>query len=228
MQASTRRDVHLLARQPDGPGAARRPVAVQRAAHGRGTLGTADDPVDGDAHGACRAPRPRRSRTIEGWTDFAVIAGGASAALLGLLFVAVSIRAEAIAAAAELRSRVAQILTVFLALLTACIAVGIPNPAGWILGVELLVVASVAGTVLAVLDHRAKAEAAGRRVAMILDRINPNVITSVLIGLAGLALLFGFGAGLFLLAGAVVVGFVGGVAGAWIVLITPPEPAAAS
>jgi len=45
---------------------------------------------------------------LNGWGEFAVVMGAATAALLGLLFVAVSIRVEIIAKSAELRNRSAQ------------------------------------------------------------------------------------------------------------------------
>ena len=51
---------------------------------------------------------------MSGWGDFAVVTGAATAALLGLLFVAVSIRVETIAKSAELRNRSAQTLTLLL------------------------------------------------------------------------------------------------------------------
>jgi len=50
---------------------------------------------------------------VESWDSFAVVVGGASGALLGLLFVAISIRLEVIVASSELRSRAAQTLVLF-------------------------------------------------------------------------------------------------------------------
>ena len=41
----------------------------------------------------------------------------------------------------------------------------------------------------------------------------------MLVALAGVALVFGLDAGLFLLALATIIGFVGGVIGAWLVLV---------
>jgi hypothetical protein len=48
------------------------------------------------------------------WGVFSTVAGGATAALLGLLFVAVSIRAEFIARSVELRNRATQTGVLFL------------------------------------------------------------------------------------------------------------------
>jgi hypothetical protein len=157
---------------------------------------------------------------MDGWAEFTVITGGAAAALVGLLFVAVSIRADLIAQSRSLRSRLAQILTIFLGLLGAAIFVSLPNPAPWVLGIELLVASVLMTVAFIVLNHRAES---GERnpLEKVLDRLNPNITTAVLVGLSGLALILGFEAGLFLLALAAVVGFVGGAIGAWFVLVRP-------
>jgi type IV secretory pathway VirB2 component (pilin) len=158
---------------------------------------------------------------MEAWTNFLVITGGASAALVGLLFVAVSIRADAISKSKGLRSRLAQVLTLFLGLLASCILVSLPNPARWVLGVELAVAALLIGTALAILDHRAERGSDRLQLERILDRLSPNVTTAVLIGLSGIALIFGFDWGLYFLALAALVGFIGGAIGAWLVLVRP-------
>jgi hypothetical protein len=160
---------------------------------------------------------------VKDWAEFTVVTGGAAAALVGLLFVSVSIRADLVARSTALRSRLAQILTIFLGLLCAAIFVSLPNPAPWVLGVELLVTAVAMATAFIVLNHRAEdARTATRsRLEGVLDRLNPNVTTAVLVGISGLALVFGFEWGLFLLAVAAVAGFVGGAIGAWLVLVRP-------
>jgi hypothetical protein len=60
----------------------------------------------------------RQSRAIlcglEAWGTYANVVGAAAAALVGLLFVAVSIRVDAINASGELRNRAAQTLGLFL------------------------------------------------------------------------------------------------------------------
>ena len=160
---------------------------------------------------------------MQEWADFAVITGGAAAALVGLLFVAVSIRADFVARSRAVRSRLAQTLTIFLGLLGSSVLLALPNPALWILGVELLAASILMGTAHVVLNQRAARGADRKRLGTILDRINPNVTTAVLIGLCGLVLLFGFEAGLFLLAAAALVGFVGGAISAWLVLVLPED-----
>ena len=68
---------------------------------------------------------------MEGWTDFAVIIGGGSAALLGLLFVAISIKADIIRRSDTLRARATQTMILFLMALLAAAILGIPgHPCG--------------------------------------------------------------------------------------------------
>ena len=52
------------------------------------------------------------------WQNFAVTTGGLAGALTGLLFVAVPLRAAALAGSRSLRSRAAQTLVLFLVKLT--------------------------------------------------------------------------------------------------------------
>ena len=78
---------------------------------------------------------------LDRWDAFATIAGGAAAALTGLLFVAVSIRADYIARSQELRNRAAQTLILFGTVLVIAVFVAIPGQGYRTLGVELLAVA---------------------------------------------------------------------------------------
>jgi|tagenome__1003787_1003787.scaffolds.fasta_scaffold20794172_2 hypothetical protein len=64
---------------------------------------------------------------MDGWGDFAVIIGGASAAMVGLLFVAVSIKVEVIVHSVALRARAAQTMTLFLVVVLAAVILGIPR-----------------------------------------------------------------------------------------------------
>ncbi len=113
---------------------------------------------------------------MSGWGDFAAVIGAATAALLGLLFVAVSIRVGMIAKSAELRNRSPQTLTLLLTgLLVACL-MAVPDQHQWLLGAEYLVLALVVTGMALILDRRAGGHggsALGRR----LDAINPTFVT---------------------------------------------------
>jgi hypothetical protein len=92
---------------------------------------------------------------MDGWGDYAVIVGGASAALLGLLFVAVSIKVDVVVRSVALRARAAQTMTLFLVALLAAIILGIPAQPLWVFGVLVSALGVVAATALSVLDRRA-------------------------------------------------------------------------
>ena len=90
------------------------------------------------------------------WSTFAQTAGTAAASLIGLLFVAVSIRIDVIARSQELRNRAAQTLSLFGTVLLTAILIATPGQATQALGAELTALAVIAGGGLFVLDRRAK------------------------------------------------------------------------
>ena len=159
-----------------------------------------------------------RGTGLERWDAFATIAGGAAAALTGLLFVAVSIRADYIARSQELRNRAAQTLILFGTVLVIAVLMAIPGQGYRILGAELLALAVISGASLSVLDRRAKASRSDQAIAQVLEAVTPNAVTSVLLLAAGTVLVLGLSAGLYVLVAPVLAALVGGVASAWLFL----------
>ncbi len=160
---------------------------------------------------------------MEKWSTFATVAGGAAAGLTGLLFVAVSIRVSVIAKSQELRNRAAETLALFVTVLFIAILLSIPDQSFRVLGVELIALAVITGGGLLILDRRAKVDPSPRgatthAVALILDAVAPNAVTSVLLLIAGLLLVFGLHAGLDVLVFLVLVALAGGVTSAWLLL----------
>ena len=152
------------------------------------------------------------------WGVFATIVGGAAAALLGLLFVAVSIRIQVIAGSTELRLRAAQTLSLFTAMLLVAVLLAVPGQPARVLGIEVIVLAVLTAVTLLVLDRRATAPSPtplGRAI----QRINPNVVTSVTLLAAGILMVVIGEVGIYVLVPAVFVAFVGGVLSAWVFLI---------
>ena len=107
------------------------------------------------------------------WEVFSTVAGGATAALLGLLFVAVSIRAEFIARSVELRNRATQTGVLFLTGLLASLLLVIPEQERW-LGLEFLVLAGVTGATVPALDRRADRDTTGSQAGHLLELATPN------------------------------------------------------
>jgi hypothetical protein len=162
---------------------------------------------------------------MNGWSDFTVVTGGASAALVGLLFVAVTLRIDAIARAPDLRSRAAQTLTLFAVALTVAIVLTVPAQPDWALGAELVAVALLGGTVMLVLNSRAERVSHTDPIASLLDRFGPNATTIVLIGAAGILVATRVDWGIYLLVPAELAALIGGVLSAWLFLTKAPDVA---
>jgi hypothetical protein len=90
------------------------------------------------------------------WDTFAVVVGRSAGALVGLLFVAISIHAARMAASPDLRGRAAQTLVIFAALLLIALLLAIPEQSQRVLGAEFLLLAALVATALIWLDHRAR------------------------------------------------------------------------
>jgi hypothetical protein len=151
------------------------------------------------------------------WFSFGEALAAVSGALTGLLFVALSVKADALAASLTLRSRAAQTLVLFLtSVLTAVFLVAPQPPAA--LGGELLAVAVVLGIALLILDRRA-GHSTDQGVARYIERFSPNTITAVLVGVAGLTFLLKAGGGLYWLIPTAVASLAGGVVNAWLFLV---------
>ena len=151
------------------------------------------------------------------WADFGEALAAVAGALTGLLFVAVSVKSAALTASLSLRSRAAQTLVLFMTSVLAGILLAAPQP-GAALGAELLVVAAVSGGVLRVLDRRAGHDSQ-QAVVRYIERFSPNMVTAVLVGIAGLTFLVKAGGGLYWLIPAAMASLVGGVINAWLFLV---------
>jgi hypothetical protein len=163
---------------------------------------------------------------VDGWESFGVVAGTASGALIGLLFVAISVNASRIAGHSALYVGATRTLVLFAIPLVAGILVVTPRQADWVLGAELIVLGIVAGIALILVGRRRVDVDAGpeSRLARTLDRISPTLSTSLLTEIAGVTLIVG-GGGLYWLVPALLLALVGGMLTAWLLLVRlPAEP----
>jgi len=151
------------------------------------------------------------------WLGFGEALAAVAGALTGLLFVALSVKGEALTASRRLSSRAAQTLVLFMTSVLIAVLLVAPQPRA-ALGAELLALAAVSGGTLVVLDRRA-GHGSDRRIPRYIERFSPNTITAVLVGVAGLTLLLQAGGGLYWLIPAAVASLLGGVVNAWLFLV---------
>jgi modulator of FtsH protease len=162
--------------------------------------------------------------TAGSWTNFALIVGGASAALTGLLFVAVSLNDQRIAEHLALRASAGQTLVLFVVPLLSSILLMVPGQPRWLLGTELTVLAVLAGLVLVIVGRNknfnvdSTDNSATARFLRALDRSSPNLLTVAFLAAGGVTVLAGHGGGLYWLVPSTVVALVGGVMNAWLFL----------
>ena len=151
------------------------------------------------------------------WLGFGEALAAVAGALTGLLFVAVSVKSDVLAASRSLSSRAAQTLVLFMTSVILAVLLVAPQPPaafGW----ELLAVAAVSGTALLLLDRRA-GHGSQQAVARFIEKFSPNTITAVLVGIAGLTFLLKAGGGLYWLIPAAVASLLGGMINAWQFLV---------
>jgi hypothetical protein len=168
------------------------------------------------------------SRDPAAWQNYFVAQAGASAALVGLIFVAVSLNIRQILRFAYLPTRVAQALVILGQLVIVAMIVLIPGQSPTTLGVELVAVGTVIwATVLAIqirslqlLADQPGAPPRRRLVGRwIVSRLTVGQIATLPTLAAGISLLAGGGGGLSWLAVGTGVALVAGVADAWVLLI---------
>ena len=133
--------------------------------------------------------------TPPAWLGFGEALAAVAGALTGLLFVALSVKGEVLAASRSLSSRAAQTLVLFMTSVLTAVFLVAPQPAA-ALGGELLATGVVSGVALFILDRRA-GRGSDQGVARYIERFSPNAITAVLVGVAGLTFLLKAGGGLY-------------------------------
>ncbi|HEY0934139.1 MAG TPA: hypothetical protein VGD91_10395 [Trebonia sp.] len=160
--------------------------------------------------------------TTASWSDFATMIGGASGALTGLLFVAVSINATRIAGHPGLRASAGQTLVLFLAPLVMAAVLLAPGQPDGVLGAELIAVGLVTTWILLGI-HRVKRALNDddQRLIAVFNRRGPNIVVMLLFTASGVILACGVPGGLYLLLPAALVAQISGVLNAWYFLLPP-------
>jgi hypothetical protein len=153
------------------------------------------------------------------WHDLFVATAGASAALLGLLFVAVSINLERILAYDGLPERALETLLLLLGVLIVGIVGLIPAESTVALGLELSIIAVLIAVIIFRLPAPRAEENGKEPGSWRLSRIGVRLMGTVPLVVGGLSILLEAGGGLYWIAAGIVLAIVGAVANAWVLLV---------
>jgi uncharacterized membrane protein YbjE (DUF340 family) len=160
-----------------------------------------------------------RSYNPADWASFFTALISAAAALTGLLFVAVSINLDRIIKGGRfLPARAAETLAVLLLVLIGSAVSLIPQNTR-LIGIEALILAlpMLAVTVYIQLRHRAASRA--DPLFWTVSRMASTAAATVPATIAGISLAAHWGGGFYWLAAAALLGIIGAVYGAWVLLV---------
>jgi hypothetical protein len=160
-----------------------------------------------------------RAYTPAGWEELFLAEAGASAALAGLLFVALSINLTKILEVRGLVGRAGEAIVLLVAVLVASTLVLGPDQPRAALGTELLVAGLLAWSILVVIHARAVRARIGPSRAVLVGRIVMAQVAVLPFLVAGASLLLRAGGGLYWLVPGVVFCLVVAVLNAWVLLI---------
>jgi hypothetical protein len=151
------------------------------------------------------------------WHDFFVAAVGASAALLGLLFVAISINLKLILEHRHLPGRAAATLGTLLSVLVVCSFGLVPGQSNRTVGVEILATGAVVATQAIWVSAGKRSE--GDPLRWTLGNLPILLFPALAFVGGGCSLLAGSGGGLYWILAGTVLTFVGTSLNAWVLLV---------
>jgi hypothetical protein len=153
-----------------------------------------------------------------GWINFFVAEVGASAALVGLLFVAVSINLTKIIQHPSLPGRAFEALTVLVVVLLVATFALVPGQSTTALGIEVTGTAVVGWATTAFIQLASEEEPDAPRIWM-LSRVVTTQLAIVPMIASGVSLLFERGGGLYWIVAATVGSFLAALIDAWVLLV---------
>jgi hypothetical protein len=157
--------------------------------------------------------------TTDGWGELFLAEAGASAALAGLLFVAISINLAKILEVRGLVGRAGEAIVLLVAVLIVSTLVLVPDQARVALSAELLVTGLLAWSILVIIHTKAVRGRIGPSRAVLVGRVVMAQVAVLPFLVAGGSLLLQAGGGLYWLVPGVVLCFVVAVFNAWVLLI---------
>ena len=155
---------------------------------------------------------------LEQWDNYFLMAGGGAAALTGLIFVAMSINPESIVRNTTHRNRAINMLSGFSAIFMACSFALIPDQGFRMLGLEWLVLWLVA-TIIFIRGYVVAIRAGKSFIGLTAKRLGGGTLCYLAEVAGAIALVLGYGAGLYIAAVASIVLFAFLISGAWLLII---------
>jgi modulator of FtsH protease len=152
------------------------------------------------------------------WHDLFVASAGASAALAGLVFVAVSINIDRILRFPGLPERALETVLLLLTVVIVSIVGLIPGQSTTALGIELLLVGLALAVAIGALSRKSLPEGSESMV-MLIGRIFLRVSGTLPFVISGASLIAGSGGGLYWTSAGVIFAIAGGVSNAWVLLV---------
>jgi modulator of FtsH protease len=152
------------------------------------------------------------------WKDLFVAVAGASAALTGLLFVAVSINLERILKFEGLPERALETLLFLVSVLLISIVGLIPGQSHVALGLELLLVSLVTAVVILRLPTIRSGEAGVER-SWVITRWAVRLAATLPFVIGAVSVLAESGGGLYWVVAGIVFAIIGAVTSAWVLLV---------
>jgi hypothetical protein len=156
---------------------------------------------------------------VSEWSNLFVATAGASAALAGLVFVAVSINIERILKFPGLPERGLETVLLLLGVLIVSVVGLIPGQGRTALGVELLVVSLTVGLVLARLPTIQSTTSGHEPRVWVLGRLAIRLVGTILLMAGSISILLAAGGGLYWIVAGIVFAVMGAVVNAWVLLV---------
>jgi modulator of FtsH protease len=157
---------------------------------------------------------------MEAWSNFFIAEAGATAALAGLVIVAISINLSQVLALPQLPGRAGETLVVLVGVLIISTLALVPGQPRWLLGTEWLAIGAVMWAFpTAMVVRGARLWAASQPLRQVVIRVSLMQAASLPIIIAGASMLLGHVGGIYWIVPGVVFSLVGAVVNTWVLLV---------